>query len=337
MVQAKEPLSTKLLKSVSLPGLLIRGNIFLAPIAGWSDYAFRAICTEWGAFFTYTEMVSAEGVVRNNSKTRQLLVHDPDDINPGIQIFTSNPSSAAACIKEISKLNPVLVDLNCGCSIPKVLKSGAGSALLKDPSGIKEIIKAMTQELDVPVTVKLRSGWDSFSVNYLETAAAAVEGGAAMVTLHPRTRTDLFSGKADWDQIKTLKEHLTVPVAGSGDLFSAEDVKRMFNETGCDAVMLARGAMGNPFIFAETIALLTEGERGVPVTAEQRLQTSLKQLRMAIRLKGESTACLEMRKQFCAYTKGLRRSAGYRKLFVHAGSYRDYESIVETYLKEEDQ
>ncbi|MCK4830249.1 tRNA-dihydrouridine synthase, partial [bacterium] len=238
--------------------------------------------------------------------------------------------------KEISKLNPVLVDLNCGCSIPKVLKSGAGSALLKDPSGIKEIIKAMTQELDVPVTVKLRSGWDSFSVNYLETAAAAVEGGAAMVTLHPRTRADLFSGKADWDQIKTLKEHLTVPVAGSGDLFSAEDVKRMFNETGCDAVMLARGAWGNPFIFAETIALLTEGERGVLVTAEQRLHTSLKQLRIAIRWKGEPTACREMRKQFCAYTKGLRRSAGYRKLFVHAGSYKDYESIVEAYLKEED-
>jgi nifR3 family TIM-barrel protein len=225
-----------------------------------------------------------------------------------------------------------LVDLNCGCSIPKILKSGSGAALLKNPRRIGEIINIMTRETDIPVTLKIRSGWDASDLNYVEIGCIAEEAGAALITLHPRTRTALFSGHAEWEHIKILKQKLTIPVIGSGDLFTPEDVYTMLKYTGCDGVMIARGAVGNPFIFSQVNHLLTTGTYERIISVKIRLSCALAHLEKSIVLKGEERACKEMRKHFCAYTKGLPGSAFLRKTIVKACSEKDYTAIVEEYM-----
>jgi nifR3 family TIM-barrel protein len=221
------------------------------------------------------------------------------------------------------------LDLNCGCSVPKILKSGAGAALLRDPQRIADILQAMRQESDSPVTVKIRSGWDRDSVNYLQVAEKAWEGGASMVSLHPRTRADRFAGKADWSHIADLKRRMPIPVAGSGDLFRPEDIRNMLMQTGCDAAMVARGAMGNPFIFTSTRRLLTDGATAAPFSPSLRLDTALRQLELAIRYKGEAVACREARKYFSAYVKGLHGAAAFRRRFTRAASFSEYQNLAE--------
>jgi nifR3 family TIM-barrel protein len=229
------------------------------------------------------------------------------------------------------------VDINCGCPAPKVIKTGAGAALMRDPAALGRIVEAVVKASgerlgSVPVTVKLRSGWDSSSINYAECARIAVEAGAAMVTLHPRTRTQAYGGKSDWSYIEDLAGRLPVPVAGSGDLFSAEDAERMLRKTGCAAVMFARGAMGNPYIFSAARALLSGLPCDPPGIAE-RVRTGFRQLLLLAEDCGERAACREMRKQFCAYTKGapgeqgLVGSAGLRKRLVHAETIEEYRSL----------
>jgi nifR3 family TIM-barrel protein len=204
---------------------------------------------------------------------------------------------------------------------------------MRDPEKIGEIIRAMKNTTDAPVTVKLRSGWDSGSLNYMQSAQAAAEGGAALITLHPRTRSQLFGGKAHWNHIRDLKKALDIPVIGSGDLFSGPDVRSMFRETGCDGVMLARGALGNPFIFREILDLSSNGSSAAVYPPDIRLRTALKQLRLAVRIKGENKACKEMRKHMCAYSKGFPASAALRNRLVRAGSLSEYEQIISEYLE----
>ncbi len=323
---------THLLKPLSLHRLAVSGNIFLAPMAGWTDAAFRSICIEWGAHLAFTEMVSAEAVARNNSKTLALLRRADREKHLCVQIFASSALRAAQAVRQINRLKPSMVDLNCGCSIPKILKSGCGAALLRSPGKIKEIVRAMSSETDAPVSVKLRSGWDSESVNYVKSAEHAQEGGASMICLHPRTRAQAFRGSAEWLHLKELKKKLSIPVFGSGDLFTAEDVRLMLEETGCDGVMIARGAMGNPFIFRDTIRLLKCGDALELPTARQRMLTALKQLALAISIKGEQVACREMRKQLCAYSKGIPGSASLRRHITQAPKYREYEKIIYDFL-----
>ena len=331
MIRAIERKSN-LLKPITLPKLKIAGNIFLAPMAGWSDASFRSICIDWGACFTYSEMVSAEALIRHSPKTLALLLRAENEEQLGIQIFVSNPVSAASCMAELRRFNPSVVDLNCGCSIPKIIKSGAGAALMQDPDKIREIVRALCRESDSPVTVKLRSGWDRDSINYIQTGLAAVEGGAAMITLHPRTRSQMFTGRADWEHIQIMKSRLDVPVIGSGDLFSGGDIRDLLEQTGCDGVMLGRGALGNPFIFKEIRELLREGGHGCDAPPSLRLETALKQLRLAIKIKGEYQACREMRKHFVAYSKGLPGSAVLRKKITQGNSLREYTDIITEYL-----
>jgi tRNA-dihydrouridine synthase B len=276
-------------------------------------------------------MVSAEGIVRDNAKTLELLRRDDNERLFAVQIFASEPRPAATAVQKLARYRPDLYDLNCGCSVAKVLKSGSGAALLRAPEKIGAIVKAMRGQTDSPVTVKLRSGWDQDSINYLSCAQAAERSGAAMVCLHPRTRSQGFSGRARVSELKELKTHCSVPVIGSGDLFSPADALRIFRETGCDALMFARGALGNPFIFAATKSLLSGGDAApapTPQTGPERLQTAVQQLRTAVRFKGETRACKEMRKHFCYYSKGLTGGAEFRARVVRAERVEDYLDLV---------
>jgi tRNA-dihydrouridine synthase B len=312
--------------------LLLEGNIFLAPMAGFTDAPFRALCIEYGAFFTYTEMVSSQAVSRRNTKTLKLLEPARNERQYGIQIFASDPEIARRSVKEIEAYRPAIIDLNCGCSIPKILRAGCGASLLAAPAKIGEIISAMKDSTDIPITCKIRSGIDSSSINYLEIAEIAEKAGASLITLHPRTKAEVFRGKAKWEHIKELKASVSIPVIGSGDLFHPLDVKTMLFETGCDGVMIARGAIGNPFIFRRTIDLLTSGEIKEIFDAEEKFEAALNHLGYMIESKGEKRGCMEMRKHFCAYTKGLPDSSVIRNSIVKAVTFSDYRSIADEYL-----
>jgi tRNA-dihydrouridine synthase B len=319
------------LKDIELPNLTLQGNILLAPMAGYSDAPFRALCLEYGASFCFTEMISAEALSRGSLKTFALLERAENEALLGVQIFASRPDAAAHAVRLLAACKPDLIDLNCGCSVPKILKSGCGAVLLKSPELIKETVRAMRRETDAGISVKLRSGWDHETITYRAAADAAVEGGACLISLHPRTRAQGFRETASIDHLRDLKANIPVPVIGSGDLFSAEDALRMLSETGCDGVMFARGALGNPFIFARTRALLL-GRPSPPPGAEEKLAAALHQLALAVRLHGEARACREMRKHFCAYTRGIPGGAGLRSRIVHAVTEAEYRRLVEEHL-----
>ncbi len=324
--------------SIKVGSIEIPGNIFLAPLAGFTDQAFREICREWGADFAFTEMVSCEGIIRKNRKTLDLLPPATGEYRYGIQLFTANPESAVEAVNIAASYKPTLIDLNCGCPVPKVVKAGAGSALMRKPDTIKKIVSAMVRALDgrglaVPVSVKLRSGWNSDELTFKEAAIAAVEGGANLISLHPRTKTQEYSGKAERHHIYELKSALpTVPIIGSGDLFSPKDVKEMIQETGCDGIMIARGAIGNPFVFMETKALLTGSFDYPEITRDVQIQTALKHLSLTEQYKGLSRAVKEMKKHLCGYTKGMPAAAELRKRIVQEETAVGLQKILTDYM-----
>ncbi|RPJ07017.1 MAG: tRNA dihydrouridine synthase DusB [Spirochaetaceae bacterium] len=305
----------------------IRGNLLLAPLAGYSDAAFRSICIAHGASLCHTEMISAEAVYRGNEKTLSLLDRGRDETDYAIQMFASNPVSAASCTRKINEYNPVLIDLNCGCAVTKILKSGCGAVLLRNPHLIGEIVRAISENTSIPVTIKLRSGWDAHELSYVEASCIAVENGAKAVTLHPRTRSEGFSGHSDWSQIGKLKSLLDVPVLGSGDLFSPQDAQAMITQTECDGVMFARGAIGNPFIFNQTRAFL-ENVQPAQASDKQRLDTMLRHLMLMMDFKPERIACREMRKHAAHYFKGIHNAGVLRREINQAQKYSEYEDIV---------
>lgn len=308
--------------------LHLDGNIFLAPVAGWTERVFRSLCVEQGANFCFTELISSEALVRCAANAEYLLRKADNEKHYAIQLFGTKPEIMACAARIILKYKPSLIDINAGCPVPKVTKTGAGSALMKDPVRLGQIVKAvMNVSAGVPVSVKIRSGWDAFSLNYEECALAAVEAGASMITLHPRTKTQGYEGKSEWKYIANLASRLSVPVAGSGDLWTPEDAKSMLESTGCAAIMFARGAMGNPFIFSETYALLMTKTYNMP-SASDRMKTAFRHLELLARDIGETKAALEMRKVFCAYTKGITHGAALRNALVRAGSIAEYYNIL---------
>jgi nifR3 family TIM-barrel protein len=278
-------------------------------------------------------MISSEAILRNSTKTLGLLKRGDNETRLGVQLMAATPRVAAQSVAAIAQYAPTLVDLNCGCSVPKVVKTGAGAALLRKPLLIKAIIRALKDSCDVPITVKLRAGWDESSINFLETAERAIEGGAQLVCLHPRTVAQRFSATARWSFIRRLKHQVDVPVIGSGDLFEAEDAVNMIAGTGCDGAMIARGAMGNPFIFAQ-ISDLLRGMRPREISVRTRLETAIKQLKIAVEAKGEGQARLEIKKHLCAYTKGLAGGASLRASLMGAATPSLCETIIRSYLAE---
>lgn len=350
-----------LYRPVKIGSLELPGNLFLAPVAGYTDRAFRSICAQEGASFSFTELVSAESLYRNFGRyglsdryglnntaanvpadtvsedaavlTAVNLVRRGDsEKRYAIQLFAGESETIykAACL--LSPLQPDALDINSGCPVPKVVKNGAGSALMKNPANLGKVVEAAVRASreylnNIPVTIKIRSGWDSSSLNYAECARIAVEAGAQMVTLHPRTRAQNYSGRSNWLHIADLVTRLQVPVAGSGDLYTPEDARQMLQETGCAALMFARGSMGNPFIFSATLSLLQTGAwEAVPFS--KRIAAALRHLEMLAADIGERSACLEMRKQFCAYTKGIHGGAALREKAVHAETVEEYRRIV---------
>ena len=315
---------------VKIGKLELSGNIFLAPVAGYSDRSFRSICVEHGAAFTYTEMVSAEALVRNNLKTEILMRRAENESAYVVQVFGGEPETVADGAKIIlEKTNCECIDINCGCPVPKIIKTGAGSALTRDPERLYSVAKAVVQIAgDIPVTVKIRSGWDENHITWKEAALAALDAGVSAITMHARTRAQGYEGKSDWSKIKELTALAAgkIPIFGSGDLFTPEDAERMLSETGCDGVMFARGAMGNPFIFDKTIQLLTTGKYDdIPV--QKRIETGFRELLNLSNDIGEKSACLEMRKRFCAYSKGINGGAAIREKIVKAQTISDYKEL----------
>jgi nifR3 family TIM-barrel protein len=329
---------------VTIGPLSIPGNLFLAPVAGYSDRAFRSLCVEAGADLTCTELASAEALVRApggdsgpGGKTGALLRRADNEERYAVQLFGGESGAMYRAALLLAPLHPDIVDINCGCPVPKVVKAGAGSALMRNPPLLGRIVSAVVRASaeglgSAPVTVKIRSGWDSGTLNYREIGRIAEENGAAMVTIHPRTRAQGYGGRSDWSHITDMVTRLGVPVAGSGDLFSPEDAERMLRETGCAAVMFARGAMGNPFIFSAARSLLLRGAYA-RTEAAARIEAGLRHLVLLAEDLGEKAACREMRKHFCAYTRGgpgspgLSGGARLRDRLVHAETIAEYRAI----------
>jgi tRNA-dihydrouridine synthase B len=324
---------SSLFHPIPLPGgVTIPGNLFLAPLAGITDRGFRRICLEHKAPFTFTEMISGEALARGNRKTIALLERTEGEELLGVQIFLSEAEQAERALPVILEANPSLVDLNCGCPVPKITRLGAGSALMKSPKKIGEIVRVLSRDAPCPVTVKIRTGWDCNSINYLEAADAAIDAGAVMITLHGRSRSQGYSGKADWSHIRRLVQAAPVPIIGNGDAHSPEAARAMLEETGCAGVMFARGAMGNPFIFERTIRLLEKGDPEEAPGLETIMETALKQLSYTVADKGEVRACKEMRKQMAEYSKGLPGSAALRRKIVSCETEEEYRTVIREWL-----
>lgn len=328
-----------LYRPVKIGSIELNGNLFLAPVAGYSDRSFRSICVANGASFTYTEMVSAEALTRNNLKTEVLMRRAENEKVYSVQIFGGEPERMADAAQIVlEKTNCECIDINCGCPVPKIVKTGAGSSLTQNPVQLGKVAKAVVDAVKgrAAVTVKIRSGWDESSITYKEAATEALNAGVAAITMHPRTRAQGYEGKSDWNKLTELVKLVgeKVPVFGSGDLFTPEDAKRMLEETGLDGVMFARGAMGNPFIFTKTIQLLKTGSYDeIPMSA--RLLTGFKELEMLAADTNELNACMEMRKRFCAYSKGISGGAELRQKTVHASSIEEYHSIFDPYINKD--
>lgn len=313
---------------VTIGNTLFKGNLFLAPLAGYTDVPFRSLCIEMGSDMTFTEMVSTEGLFREGDKTLDLLKRAPNEKEYAVQLFMGNTDSLPGALDQLQAYEPSLIDINCGCPVPKVTKTGAGSSMMKNPPLITEIVEMITKRFPIAVSVKFRTGWDANSQNYLEFAQAALDGGASMLTLHARTRAQGYAPFADWSKLRTLKEYCTkngydVPIFGSGDLFHAQDAKRMLQETGIDGVMFARGAIGNPFIFQQAKDILT-GREERAITLEQKISIILRHLDLMIAHYGEKSACIQMRKHTCSYLKGIANAAPIKQEIVRASKREDY-------------
>jgi nifR3 family TIM-barrel protein len=304
---------------------LFPGRYFLAPLAGVSDRPFRAICREMGAAFAYTEMVSAHGLLHGTHQTLAYLDRDPAEEPFAVQIFASDPAVLARGAIAAVEAGAGIVDLNMACPVRKVCGTGAGAALARDPRAVEGAVRAVAAAVPVPVTVKIRAGWDAAHVNCVEVARAAEAGGAAAVALHGRTRAQGYAGRADWGQVRAVKAAVAIPVLGSGDVWTADDALRMRAETGCDAVLVARGACGNPWIFAELRAAEAGLPRPPPPSRDAWLATVMRHVRLQVehrrRLAGgsegpeasERHAVRALRKHLLWYTRGLRGGARFRQ------------------------
>ena len=304
--------------------------IILAPMAGVTDLTYRALCKELGCDFTYTEMVSAKGLYYGGAGSAALLETAPNERPCGVQIFGREPGLMAEIAGRLSEENNgelALIDINMGCPAPKITGNGEGSALMLEPVLAGRIIEDVAKASSLPVTVKFRKGFDDNHVNALEFGKIAQESGAAMVTIHGRTRSQMYSGKADWDIIARLKAELSIPVIGNGDIFSGTDALAMRAHTGCDGVMVARGAQGNPFIFKEIKAALC-GEPYTPPSEREKLDMAMAHLRRAVEHKGQR-AVIEMRKHVAWYLKGIKGAAALRSQVNAANTLEEMLALLD--------
>lgn len=309
-------------------------NVFLAPMAGVTDKAFRILCREMGCGFVYTEMVSSKGLYYNSEKTRFMLDIDDREAPAGVQLFGSDPDIMGEMAAKVSKDKKVaLVDINMGCPAPKIVKNCEGSALMKDLDLASRIIRSVAGNSSAPVTVKFRKGWDDDNINAVEFAVMAQESGAGAVSVHGRTRAQMYEGKADWDIIRRVKESVKIPVIGNGDIVSPEAARRMMDETGCDGILVARGAMGNPWIFKRINHYLQYGELLPEPTPCEKIDMAIRHIEMAVLFKGEAIGTREMRKHIAWYIKGLKNASPVKVLINSADKKDEMIEILLNYKR----
>ena len=324
------------MQTLQIGNVTLKNNLILGPMAGVTDLPFRLLCSEQGAGLLCMEMVSAKGILYNNKNTKAMLEIDEREHPVSLQLFGSDPQIMGDMAKRlVDEGVPFdILDINMGCPVPKVVNNGEGSALMKDPLLAGQIIEAMAKAIDRPVTVKIRKGFNDASVNAVEMARIAQESGAAAVAVHGRTREQYYSGKADWDIIRQVKEAVSIPVIGNGDILTAADAIRMKQETGCDGFMIARGAQGNPWIFRQILHELETGEALPKPSIQEMIDMLLLHTRMQIAFKGEYTGIREMRKHAAWYTAGYPKSSGLRRALSEIETYDELAGLLERFGKQ---
>lgn len=305
-------------------------KLWLAPLAGYTDRAYRQLCKSFGADVMVSEMVSADGLIRDSGKTLQFTLFSEEERPFGIQIFGSDPDVMARAAEFCLPRNPDFIDLNMGCPVKKVVKRGAGSALMQTPEVAANIVRKVKSAVagTCLLGAKFRSGWDPGSLNFLEFGLLLESAGADFLCLHPRTRGQMFSGGADWGHIATLKEKVSLPVIGNGDIRTPEDAARMFSETGCDSIMIGRGVLGKPWIFCQIHQMQKTGDYA-PATRSLILETMFRHIDLALKFKPEHVVTKELRSQLCHYTKGLVGSAELRQAINHAPNTSEIKRLIQ--------
>ena len=316
----------------------IKNNVVLAPMAGISNSAYRTIIKETGAGLIYAEMVSDKAISYESKKTIDMLYMTDMERPIAQQIFGSDKESFVKAAKYIEKtMKPDIIDINMGCPVPKVaIKNQAGSALLKNPEKVYEIVSSVVNAVNVPVTVKIRSGWDNNSINAVEIAKMIERAGASAITVHPRTRAQGYTGNADWNIIKAVKENVTIPVIGNGDIRSCYDAKRMLDETKCDAVMIGRGVLGNPWLIKECVEYLATGKEPIKVSLKEKMDMVKRHYKLLEETKGEKLALLEMRTHAAWYLKGLENSTKLKEAIFKTKTKEKFLKLIDDFIEQND-
>lgn len=314
----------------------INNPFVLGPMAGITDSAYRKICKSFGCELVFSEMISAKGLYYNDRKTEQLLKIREEERPIAFQIFGSEPNIMAHAAEQLAHRDNEILDINMGCPAPKIVKNGDGSALLKQPKLVKEIVQAVVKVAKKPVSVKIRTGWDENNINAIEIAKTIEDSGASLITVHGRTREQYYSGHANWELIRQVKECVQIPVIGSGDVFNSSDAIRMLQKTNCDGVMIARGAKGKPWIFKEALSTL-HNQPNKELTLEEKINTIKKHVQLLIEDKGEYIAVREMRKHLGWYFKGLSHVAEIRRKVNEIENEEQILQMLNDYLGKNDQ
>ena len=320
---------------LTIGGLVLANPVILAPMAGVTDLPFRLLCKESGCGLVVSEMISDNALLFDNDRTLEMLRMEPAERPVAMQIFGSNPELMAQAAQKVEAAGADIIDINMGCPAPKIVKNGEGSALMRKPELAQRILRAVVAAVQVPVTVKIRKGWSEQEVNAVELALLAEEAGVAAVAVHGRTREQFYEGKADWQIIREVKEALSIPVIGNGDVWSPADAARMLEQTGCDGIMVGRGCQGNPWLFRDILAYLQTGVVPPAPSLEERRRFILRHLDMLMSLKGEYVAVREMRRHAAWYTKGVRGAARWRQMLNQALCRDDFERLLEEMLAAE--
>ncbi|MGL5315264.1 MAG: tRNA dihydrouridine synthase DusB [Peptostreptococcaceae bacterium] len=312
----------------------LENKVFLSPMAGVTDLPFRLICKEQDCGMLYTEMINAKALCYDDENTKKMLKIEDEEHPVAVQIFGSDPEYMGRAAQIMNEYPNEILDINMGCPAPKVVKNGDGSALMRNPKLAREVLTAVVKNSNKPVTLKIRKGWDDESVNAVEIAKIAEDCGISALAIHGRTREQYYSGKADWNIITDIKNSISIPVIGNGDVFEVEDAINMLNKTGCDAIMIGRGAQGNPWIFKRINHYMQTGEILPEPTLEEKISTAIKHLNLALQEHGEYVAVREMRKHIAWYLKGLRNSARVRDEINKIESYEEVVLKLKAYMQD---